>query len=149
MNDLYYERARPEDANAIVALLEGNSLPTAGIRDHLAHAIVARRGDAIVGSAAIEVYPDGGLLRSVAVAPALQGSGIGHQLTFGALRLAAELKLPAVYLLTTTAERFFPQFGFDRIARDEVPASIRTSIEFTSACPSSAIVMWRSLETEI
>jgi amino-acid N-acetyltransferase len=50
-----------------------------------------------------------------------------------------------VFLLTTTAERFFPRFGFEEIARDEVPASVQASVEFQSACPASAIVMRKRL----
>lgn len=57
----------------------------------------------------------------------------------------AELHAPAVYLLTTTADRYFPRFGFERIARADVPASVQTSIEFTSACPTSATVMRKQL----
>jgi amino-acid N-acetyltransferase len=48
-------------------------------------------------------------------------------------------------LLTTTAERYFPRFGFERVDRKDVPESVRASVEFTSACPSSAIVMRKSL----
>ena len=47
--------------------------------------------------------------------------------------------------LTTTAERFFPRFGFERITRDDVPASVQASIEFREACPASATVMRRWL----
>ena len=81
----------------------------------------------------------------MAVAPELQGHGIGRELTDAAIRLADDLHLPAIYLLTTTAERFFPKFGFERIARADVPASVQASVEFTSACPSSATVMRKSL----
>ena len=49
--------------------------------------------------------------------------------------------MPSIYLLTTTAERYFPKFGFEPVARADVPATVQTSIEFTSACPSSATVM--------
>ena len=39
----------------------------------------------------------------------------------------------------------FARFGFDVVTRDAVPAAIRASVEFTSACPSSATVMrWRN-----
>jgi amino-acid N-acetyltransferase len=140
------ERARPEDVDALLRLLEQNHLPTAGFRDHLATALVARRDGGVVGSAALEIYPDGALLRSVAVAPDLQRRGLGHDLGEAAIRLARELHAPALYLLTTTAEGFFPKLGFERIARSEVPASVQTSIEFTSACPSSATVMRKTLE---
>jgi amino-acid N-acetyltransferase len=91
------------------------------------------------------LYEDGVLMRSVAVAPALQGQGLGHRLTNAALELARDLEAPHAYLLTTTAEEFFPKFGFERVDRTDVPASVQTSIEFRSACPSSAIVMRKAL----
>jgi amino-acid N-acetyltransferase len=50
-----------------------------------------------------------------------------------------------VFLLTTTAEKFFPRFGFEQIAREDVPPSVQASVEFTSACPTSAIVMRKRL----
>jgi amino-acid N-acetyltransferase len=50
-----------------------------------------------------------------------------------------------VFLLTTTAEKFFPKFGFEAITRADVPASVQTSVEFRSACPASAVVMRKRL----
>lgn|SRR5262245_11727156 len=139
------ERARPDDVDDLLRLLQQNRLPIDGLRDHVATAIVARQNGQLVGSAALELYRDGALLRSVAVARHLQRRGLGHQLVDAALRLAEDLGAPAVYLLTTTAERFFPRFGFERIARTDVPPSIQTSVEFTAACPSSATVMRKYL----
>ena len=135
------EKARAADADAIDALLAESRLPLDGIRDHRDTTLVARRGGDVVGVAALEVYADGVLLRSVAVAPAAQGQGIGRRLTDSALQLARDRRAPHAYLLTTTAERYFPAFGFERIDRADVPASVQASVEFRSACPSSAIVM--------
>jgi len=139
------DRAQPDDLADLLRLLEQNHLPTDGLRDHLTTALVARENGEIVGSAALEVYADGVLLRSVAVAPSLQRRGLGHRLTAAAIRLAEDLHARTVYLLTTTAEGFFPKFGFVRIQRTDVPESVQASIEFRSACPSSAVVMRRLL----
>ena len=38
------ERARPQDATALLQLLEENHLPVDGVREHLATTIVARLG---------------------------------------------------------------------------------------------------------
>jgi len=84
---------------------------------------------------------------SPAVTSRLRGEGLGQQLTLAALRLAADLRSPAVYLLTTTAETFFPRFGFETISRTDVPSLVQRSVEFTSACPSGATVMRKSLST--
>jgi amino-acid N-acetyltransferase len=142
------EKARPTDGAAIVDLLQKNRLPIAGALDHLNTALVARAEGRVVGSAELEVYPDGALLRSVVTDEMLRGRGLGHQITEAAVDLARTLGVPAVYLLTTTAERFFPKFGFTQISRDQVPPGVQQSDEFQSACPSTAIVMRRTLLTE-
>ena len=66
-----------------------------------------------------------------------------------ARRLAAEARCRAAkrfYLLTTTAEAFFARRGFERIARQAVPAAIASTKEFNSLCPSSAICMTRAVK---
>ena len=146
MSDIRIEPATHEDAGGLLALMERAHLPTDGLSDHLDAALVARDGNRIVGSAAIEIYADGGLLRSVAVDADHRGAGLGERLTAAAIEAAERRELPALYLLTTTAERFFPRFGFERIAREDVPASVQASIEFRGACPDSAVVMLKRLD---
>ena len=53
------------------------------------------------------------------------------------LRGAGEAPLGGIEIaLTTTADGYFPRFGFERIERSQVPATVRESVEFTSACPA-------------
>jgi amino-acid N-acetyltransferase len=139
------ESATDGDLAEVRALLHRVNLPLDGIDDHVQTMIVAREDGHVVGTAALELYPDGALLRSVAVDPGRQGQRLGHDLTEAALRLAANQRAGAVFLLTTTAERFFPKFGFELVTRDDVPASVRSSVEFRSACPASAVVMRKHL----
>ena len=141
------ERATADDGPAILQLLSTNGLPIDGLLDHLNTAVVARAEGRVVACAALEVYADESLLRSVAVDAAVQGQGIGTQVTTAALVLAGTLGMRVVYLLTTTAEGFFPKFAFERINRQQVPASVQASVEFQSACPSTAIVMRKALTT--
>jgi amino-acid N-acetyltransferase len=145
MNEIHIGRIRPDELPNVLALLKDQKLPVDGLEQHLSTTLVARNNGQIVGSVAIEMYPDGGLLRSVAVAAGLQGHGLGRALTDAAFAMAKDSGLTALYLLTTTADGYFPKFGFERITREDVPASVRTSVEFTSACPSSAVVMKRAL----
>ena len=141
------ERAKPEDGPSILQLLSAAQLPVDGLIDHLHSAVIARAdGGGVVGCAALEIYADGALLRSVVVDEGAHGQGIGTRLTTAALDLANILGVPAVYLLTTTAEAFFPRFGFVQIPRSEVPGSVQMSVEFRSACPSTAIVMKRTMD---
>ncbi len=144
--DINIDKATTADAPSILALLTRNTLPVDGLIDHLDTALVARAEGRIVGSAALEVYRDGALLRSVAVDPGFRGHGIGQRLTEAALRLAGSLGVPDVYLLTTTAQGFFPKFAFAPIDRTQVPAGVQQSVEFRRACPASAIVMRRRLD---
>jgi len=138
------EPIRDGELESVLALLRESRLPLDGL-DRTARIVVARDDGGLVGTAALEMYPDGALLRSVAVAPRAQGRGLGHELVEAALRIARDADAPAVFLLATTAEHYFPRFGFAQIERQDVPASVRTSLEFTTACPSSATVMRKLL----
>ena len=137
--------ARLSDYDVVAALLEREHLPLDGLRQHFENAFVARAGNRIVGCSALEVYEGGTLLRSLVVDAEYRGAGVGSSVTDAAIQLARRRLAPAVYLLTTTAERFFPKFGFDIVDRADVPASVLASAEFSRACPSTAIVMRRLL----
>ena len=131
--------ARGGDWPEILALLEENGLPKEGLEGHLA--LTAREGKRIVGSAALELYGSSALLRSVAVADGRRGEGLGGWLIREALGLAREHGARHAYLLTETADGFFPRFGFRPVSRSEVPERVRGSVEFVSACPQSARAM--------
>jgi len=137
--------AVPADLPAILELLAASKLPRAGIEDHVASTLVARADSDVVGSAALELYGTAALLRSVAVATRLRGRGLGAALTVAALDLARRSGVRTVYLLTETAGRFFPKFGFATITRAQVDPVVLESPEFTTACPKSALVMVKQL----
>ena len=77
--------------------------------------------------------------------PEWRGTGLGRALVERALESAVEAGARQAYLLTLTAEAWFPRLGFSAIDRDRVPASVRESGEFREACPASAAVMTRPL----
>lgn len=133
------------DLARIQELLTAASLPTAGLQDAMAHAFVAVDGTRTVGVAALERHGAYAMLRSVAIEESHRGHGLGRQLVEAALGEAERLGLSAVYLLTTTAERYFPSFGFVPIDRSAVPEIVQRSIEFRSACPATATAMYRPL----
>jgi len=129
------------DFEAVVALLERSALPDAGLAEHRDALLVARAGDRVVGCAALELYGEQALLRSVAVDDAMRGRGLGVLLTEAALNRARGEGARTVYLLTETAARFFPRFGFEVVERSSVRGDVTRSVEFTTACPSTATVM--------
>lgn len=135
------EPAQSADLTAILNLLSASGLPQEGFSGHLATAVVARAGQQVVGCAALELYSSAALLRSVAVAPAYRGRGLGQQLTLAALNLARTSGVTHVYLLTETASQFYPKFGFRAVERVQVPPAVQSSPEFTSLCPASAVAM--------
>lgn len=141
--NLWIGPARPDERPAIEALLRDLALPLAGLADHLASTLVARRRGALVGCAALELYGDDALLRSVATSPSERGQGLGGTLVREALALAERRGVRRVWLLTTTAERYFPRFGFVRAPRSEAPLALGRSAEFRGACPDTAILMRR------
>jgi amino-acid N-acetyltransferase len=124
---LTIERATPQDYASVVALLHENHLPDAGLRDHFATALVLRDGDAVWGSAALEVYGDAALLRSVAVSSALRGQGWGRRLTEAAVAQGQAQGVRQLYLLTETAPDFFAHLGFVPITREAAADSVRHS----------------------
>ena len=126
--------AEARDLPAVRRLLDAQQLPLDDLDAHYETMVVAKNGD--VGRA---------LLRSVVVSPSAQGQGLGHRLTDAALEVARSRGLAAAFLLTTTAERFFPRLGFEPIPRRDVPDSVQASVEFQSACPASATVMRKRL----
>jgi amino-acid N-acetyltransferase len=141
MTKLSIEPARREELSRIFELRQESDPPPDGFEDHLLTNLFARHEDQVVGSAALELYGSAALLRSVAVSWSLRGSGIGYRLTEAALELSRDYGIEEVYLLTETADLFFPRFGFRQIPRSEVPHNVQSSIEFTSACPASAMVL--------
>jgi amino-acid N-acetyltransferase len=135
--------AAPTDLGAVEALLTASGLPLDGVREALPAFVVAESGTDLVGVAGLEVCCDNALLRSVAVRPDWRSHGVGRALVTRVISDAESRGIRALYLLTTTADRYFPTFGFRTITRDEVPADVRETAEFREACPASATVMCR------
>ena len=133
--------AEPGDYAAVAGLLASAGLPTAGLSPSLTDFVVAAADDGLVGAVGLEVYGPAALLRSAVVADRARGRGLGAALVDRLLEHARARGVRQVYLLTTTAEDWFPRFGFTRIARHAVPAALHASAEFRGACPESATVM--------
>ena len=137
--------ATSDDLSRVAALLAASKLPLDGVAQALPTFLLAEHEGAVVGVAGLEVCCDNALLRSVAVTPEWRSRGLGRQLVTRVIADAEARGIRALYLLTTTAEHYFPSFGFARVERDAVPADVRETAEFRSACPASATVMAKTL----
>lgn len=142
-HDVRIRPATAADRAAVVGLLQAAGLPAAGVSPRLEGFLIAEREGRPVGAVGLEAYGPDALLRSAVVDPGARGTGVGAALVDCLLQQADERKVRAVYLLTTTAERWFPRFGFQPIERDAVASGVRDSVEFREACPASATVMRR------
>jgi len=145
-------RAMRDDLPAIERLLTAADLPIDGVADimnlHPGDFFVAEPNAAprqIVAVAGLEVCGNTAVLRSVAVDPEWRSRGVGHELVRQIVCEAESRGLHALYLLTLTAEDYFPRFGFERIERSTIPGEIAETVEFKSACPATAVAMKKAL----
>ena len=145
MTDFTIRAAQSDDHAAIERLLIDSHLPAEGIAPLLHGFLVAESNEHIVGVVGLESCGEYALLRSTAVSPEWRGRGVGKRLVERAVARAESQGIRALYLLTTTAEHYFPSFGFQVTTRDTVPAEVRATDEFRGACPASATVMCRAV----
>jgi L-amino acid N-acyltransferase YncA len=136
-----FRRATAADWPKIEDLLSAAHLPLDGAEAHVNGFLLAFQGERLAGSAALEHYGETALLRSVAVAEGERGIGLGQEIVRRLLDQAYADGVRSVVLLTDTAERFFPRFGFRQVGREAVPAAALASAEFHGACPVSSTVM--------
>jgi len=142
-SDATISGASRSDLGDILALLMAVNLPHDGVREHLASFLVMRDEEGrLRGCAGLERHGDVGLLRSVAVAPELQKSGIGSRLTTTAIEYATRGGIKEIVLLTTTARDFFARrFGFVETERADYASRLVASPEWNLPRCSSAAFM--------
>jgi len=136
----------PDRLGAIRALLELGGLP---VKDLTPGALPQFWGiesggtlQAVIG---LQRAGRAGLLRSLAVAPAARGTGLGKRLVAHLEDIARRDGLTDLWLLTTTAEPFFRALGFRTETRALAPEEILGTTEFRDVCPDSAVCMRRDV----
>lgn len=140
--------AGPGDLGDVLALLAAVDLPHEGVAEHLGGFLVARDGEGrLAGTIGLERHGGTGLLRSAAVAPGLQRTGLGSCLTSVLLRRAEAEGVEKVVLLTTTARDFFTRrFGFSEADRSEFDTQLSGSPEWRLPRCSTAVCMALNLK---
>lgn len=123
----------------ITALLAESALPSADVSlSPPLRFFGLRDGGALVALVGLELYPPFGLLRSLAVRPAFRKRGLARELVSFAESYAAAHGVACLYLLTTTADRFFLGLGYSPACRDSAPPAIRATAQFSGLCPASS-----------
>jgi amino-acid N-acetyltransferase len=141
-----FRAANANDRPALIALLTQANLLTDDLPDELSTFLLALDdNEQVAGAAGLDLVGEFGLLRSVAVAPDFRGQYLGHTLVEGVQEAALAHDYTDIYLLTTTAEVFFEQLGYEAIDRETVPEAIAQTRQYRDLCPDSAIVMYQKL----
>jgi amino-acid N-acetyltransferase len=136
-------------ASAVTRILGEAELPCSDLTPaHLKHFFGCGSTDAPDGIVGLELYESVALLRSLAVSSKCRGRGCGTALVAQAERFAQAQGVREIYLLTTTAQRFFERLGYARVLREGAPAAIQRTQEFSTLCPSESAFMVKRLPIE-
>lgn len=141
-------RVFPQPSEADVhRLLAAAQLPAAHLSAaQLAHFFGCGPQDRPQGIGGVEMHGSDALLRSLAVDEKVRGQGCGKALVAALEHHARKQGALHIYLLTTTAARFFENLGYRVLARDAAPERIRATPEFSILCPSNAAFMAKELD---
>jgi len=120
-------------------------MPTVGISTSLKSFILAKSAKRIIGVVGVDAYDGLGYLRRLVVRPEYRGKGIGGELCSRAIAHAHIQKVNELFLLATSARGFFVKRGFQKVDRNLVPQAIRSSNDFRTLCPVSAVCMKMNL----
>jgi amino-acid N-acetyltransferase len=130
----------------VIRLLESAALPTSDLADeHMQDFFYVGPASAPIGIVGVQLFGAVALLRSLVVIEEHRARGLGRDLVEHAELHARERGATAIYLLTTTAERFFRSRGYTATPRDSAPAAIRATPEFAGLCPASSAFLSKPL----
>ena len=132
------KRLSDSEITAVKRLLVGNGLPADDCEHPDNYFFGFYRQGLLVACGGLQAAGSAVLLRSVVVADACQGNGLGRQLVNALLQQASNLGFSEVFLLTETAAGYFESLGFRHVERSEVPVEIKSTEQFNTLCPASA-----------
>jgi len=146
---LTFSGVRPGEEKIVIDLIGQAGLSAEDVTSQkLVHFIVARRGDAIVGTVGLEPAGQDALLRSLAVTEEHRRQAIASRLVAAIEKYARSHGTGAVYLLTMDAAAFFAKQGYRPFDRQSAPAAIQATEEFRTRCPETARCFCKRLSSE-
>jgi amino-acid N-acetyltransferase len=139
------EKADRKHREAIIHLLKSEKLPVEDLAGQLEHFFIAKDNGLVVGAIGLEIYENNGLLRSLVVKKEYRKMKIGSGLINELENFGRKSGLNNFYLLTETAENYFKEKEYEVITRIAAPESIKQSMEYSQVCPSTAVLMKKTL----
>jgi L-amino acid N-acyltransferase YncA len=132
----------PADHPKIAALMRACGLPALPVgHEARARALVKGADGSLRGYAACEGLGDAAVLRCIAVAPDVRGSGIGIHLMDSILRQLIAAGVQSVALVAIGGQEFFGRFGFIKVAVADLTPALRATGQFKGADPVLASPM--------
>lgn len=124
---------------AVLALLRACGLPVDDVREEPGSAqFVWREDGVVVATVGVDVDGDIALLRSLAVAPACRGRGLGRTLTLAAEAHAIAGGADTLVLLTSTARGLVEGLGYRETSRCALGERVAAFRQFAAACCAEA-----------
>ncbi|WP_439859449.1 arsenic resistance N-acetyltransferase ArsN2 [Pseudomonas sp. MBLB4136] len=134
------------EADDLLPLLRACDLPVADIAPSQSQQFFALRDDrGLLGVVGLELMQDLALLRSLAVDPAHRGKGLATELVAFCETRAREQGVQRLFLLTTTAARYFSRLGYQPADKCAAPPAIQATAQFAGLCPASSSLLYKSL----
>ena len=136
---------RSADLAQLESLLRAHNLPYEDCGEQLQSFFGIFDGSEMIAAGGLEPAGEYALLRSIVVGERYRAKELAQSISQHLLQQAESEGRVAIYLLTETAEDYFAKRGFEKVARDAVPGSIKRTRQFASLCPDSACCMCMTL----
>lgn len=134
------------NTNELLELLNNSDLPTADISFETTKNFYGiYNKNILIAAIGIEYYYPTALLRSLVVDENERENGLGIELIKFIEDKCRRDNIEEIYLLTTTAEKYFLKYGYVKIERSEAPEKIKKTSQFSDLCPSSSAFMRKIL----
>jgi len=134
-------KAQFSDYPEITHMLEVCDFPFSDVQDKDIEFWIIRENGILIATGALQHAGDSAIFRSFSVNPEFRNKGFGERIYESILKSASVRGISTLYLLTTTAERYFLKRGWTRLDRNSTPKAVLESSEFKTICPSTAVCM--------
>lgn len=143
MTQMYFSQSRHAD-DVLRRALSADGLPTDDLGGPDQMFFSLSDDDGLIGFVGLEGNGADRLLRSLVVLPTRRGQGYGRMLV-ERLEGVADGAVDRLHLLTSGTAEFFRALGYVDADRDQAPAFIVATAQFTSLCGPRAIYLVKDL----